>query len=73
MMVKQLLPFNQRANYCFIVSTILGFQSLEIDGHDFAGFTDAITIQAQITDYYGYPIDNGNVILVAQGAAALRL
>ena len=54
-----------------IVSSSIQFWDFnpEIDGHDFQGFTDPITIQAQITDYYGYPIDNGNVILVAQGAA----
>ena len=63
-----ILPFQPGQ---IIVSSSVQFWDFnpEIDGHDFAGFTDAITIQAQITDYYGYPIDNGNVILVAQGAA----
>jgi hypothetical protein len=62
-----ILPFQPGQ---IIVSSSVQFWDFNpaING-DVGGYTEAILIEAQISDYYGYPIDNGNVALVAQGAA----
>ena len=53
-----------------IVSASIQFWDFNPDVNgDTGGFTDPITIQAMITDYYGYPIDNGNLQLNAPGAS----